>query len=135
MWEAFQAELAPPPYMAETWERAWQDIEKDIGSDDAVVLVAEEGGAAIGYAIAEVDDENSARVHLWDLFLEARARGRGLGQELVREVTRWALEREATHLTLDVMVENDRARHLYQRLGSETSEHLLAADLARLQRR
>jgi ribosomal protein S18 acetylase RimI-like enzyme len=135
LWEAFQAELAPPPYMTESWERAWQDIEKDIGSEDAVVLMAEEDGGPIGYAIAEVDDENSARVHLWDLYLEERARGRGIGQELVREVTRWALGRGATHLTLDVMVSNDQARRLYERLGFEIIEHLMAADLARLEHR
>jgi ribosomal protein S18 acetylase RimI-like enzyme len=135
LWEDFQAELAAPPYMNEPWERAWQDIEKDIGSDDGLVILAEEDGAAIGHAIAEVDDENASRVHLWDLYLREGSRGRGLGQQLLLEVTRWARERGATHVTLDVMVSNDRARHLYERLGFEIIEHLMAADLARLEHR
>ena len=135
LWEDFQAELAAPPYMSETWERAWQDIEKDIGSEDAAVLLVEEDGAAVGHAIAEVDDENAARVHLWDLYLQEGFRGRGVGQELLREVGQWARGRGATHLTLDVMVSNDRARHLYERLGFEIIEHLMAVDLARLEHR
>jgi ribosomal protein S18 acetylase RimI-like enzyme len=135
LWETFQAELGGPSYMNLTWEQAWESIAKDIGSENGLVLLVEEDGAAVGHAIADVDDGNGDRVHLWDLYVQEGSRGRGLGQELLGEVTRWALSRSATHLTLEVMVSNDQARRLYERAGFEIIEHLMAADLTRLQHR
>jgi ribosomal protein S18 acetylase RimI-like enzyme len=56
-------------------------------------------------------------VELISMWVSPVARGRGVGDCLIREVERWAAQRGATSLRLSVMPDNIRAAALYERHG------------------
>lgn len=97
---------ALPAIMAERW------AEQAIGPSDSV-LVAEEGGALLGFA-ATWDGEP---VYIDNLHVAAAARSRGIGRLLLAETARHfhAIGRKAA--LLHVVATNSRARHLYLALG------------------
>jgi RimJ/RimL family protein N-acetyltransferase len=45
--------------------------------------------------------------------------GQGIGTRLFREVEKWAREQELHRLELTVMTHNERAIHLYKKMGFE----------------
>jgi GNAT superfamily N-acetyltransferase len=93
------------------------------GEDDAVLLIAERRGRAVGYAFVTVGPGAAT----WDLGdrvgeLETLTvlddeRGRGVGAALVEASRRWALERGARSLAVGLAHTNDGARRFYEREG------------------
>jgi len=85
-------------------------------------LVAFVDGAPVGMATG-VPGDGSATVELISMWVDPAARGKGVGDHLVREVERWAVERGATTLRLSVMPDNRSATALYERHGfTDTGE-------------
>jgi ribosomal protein S18 acetylase RimI-like enzyme len=85
-------------------------------------LVAEVDGAVVGYATwYPAYDMTTAThgLHLLDLFVEERARGRGCGTALIRTVGRRAADGGGKWVCLHVRPDNKRASALYHRLGAE----------------
>jgi GNAT superfamily N-acetyltransferase len=97
------------------------DVLRD-GFGDAArfeVLLAELDGDPVGFALFfERYSTWEGRPGLWveDIFLEERARRRGLGRELMAEIARTAEARGFARLELSVLGWNP-ARDFYQRLG------------------
>lgn len=80
-------------------------------------LVAEEGGAVLGYGgLLVVGDD----AHVTTLAVDPPARGRGLGTRLMLRLADEARAAGAAHLTLEVRVSNRPAQSLYRRFGFET---------------
>jgi ribosomal-protein-alanine N-acetyltransferase len=131
--DEFQEELAKPHFLQEPWEAVATDVEETIR--DGVVLIAEEDGAPAGYALASIVPETPIRGHLYDVFVRADARKRGVGLALVAEVAKELRERGVTHLSLDVGIHNEGARQLYDRLGFFPYETFMVAALEDLERR
>lgn len=90
--------------------------------------------AGPGYAIAGVFDEGSLvgaaavvmshhakrahRAHVWGVYATPAARGKGVGERLLREVSRIAAGWEGvTSLGLSVSVRSPAARRLYEKVG------------------
>lgn len=92
--------------------------------DRGRLFVLRESGRAIGMANALFTistAEGGPVVLLEDVIVAARYRGRGLGQQLVARVLRWA-EQEGFHrVTLLTDPDNAPARRLYERLGFDRS--------------
>ena len=80
-------------------------------------LVAEEGGAPVGYGGLLVVGEDA---HVVTLAVDPAAQRRGLGTRLMVALVEEALAAGASHLTLEVRVSNEAAQHLYRRFGFET---------------
>jgi ribosomal protein S18 acetylase RimI-like enzyme len=59
------------------------------------------------------------RGRIEDVVVESGARGKGLGEELVREALRLAQERGARSLTLSSRPDREAANRLYERVGFE----------------
>lgn len=96
------------------------------------VLLAEEDGAAIGYAILTYgyDLEFAGMdAYLTDIYLEDSARGRGLGQWLLGEAERAARAADVKALHLLVAPQNQRAHHIYHRAGFQVSPRLFLTKL------
>ena len=63
----------------ETWDEALPDVERYVAED--VALVAEEDGAAIGFALAK--PENARVGYLSDVYVRPDFRRRGVARELM----------------------------------------------------
>ncbi len=89
------------------------------------VLVAEVGGALVGYAFF-VDSYNpeiaSPEVWLHDLFVREHARSLGVGRRLMVAVARATLARGATTLSWGVLSSNHRARAFYAGMGARDQD-------------
>ena len=128
----FQRELNKPAFFDEPWQSVAEDVEDTIAS--GIALLADEDGEPVGYALASVVPQTPIRAHLYDIYVSADARGRGIGRELLATVAERSRGRGVTHLSLDVALGNDGARRLYDRLGFRAYDVLMAVDLAELER-
>lgn len=85
------------------------------------ILLAEEGGAAVGYAFYFFTYSTfRARptLYLEDLFVVPEARGRGVGLGLLRALGKIARRRRCARMEWMVLDWNVRAQRFYRRLGA-----------------
>ena len=90
-------------------------------SPAAEVLLAEEQGRAVGFALFFQNYSTFlARpgIYLEDLFVEPQARGKGIGKALLRAVARLAVERGCGRFEWAVLDWNDPAIGFYKSLGA-----------------
>ena len=125
--DEFQQELDKPPFFQEPWETVADDVADTLAN--GVALIAEDEGAPVGYALASVVPQTPIRGHLYDLYVRADVRGRGVGRELIGAAAERLRQRGVTHLSLDVALTNESARRLYERVGFRPYDVLMAAPL------
>ena len=130
--DEFQQELDKAPFFDEPWETVADDVRETIA--DGVALIAEDDGAPVGYALASIVPQTPIRGHLYDLYVHADVRGRGVGRDLIAATAERLRRQGVTHLSLDVALANDSARRLYERLGFRPYDLLMAAALEELER-
>lgn len=100
-------------------EDRWRSRLSIPGARDFVVLL---DGVAVGM-VSGVPGEDPDSVELISMWVSPAARGKGVGDCLIRAVERWAAERGARTLRLSVMPDNGRAIALYERNGfADTGE-------------
>lgn len=103
--------------------------------DDAVVLiVAELEGKVVGYVYARKEGRSyndllDAHGKLHDVVVDESARGRGVGEALVRETMRRLAEKGAPRVILATAVQNEAAHRLFQRCGFRTTMLEMTAEL------
>jgi ribosomal protein S18 acetylase RimI-like enzyme len=114
LYEEFLREIPPPA--------EWPiDIEHELGKLDEyleshLVIVAEDGGEIVGFALAKLDHHPGIG-NLSDLYVAPGSRRQGAARGLIREVTERLRAEGAKVLTLGVQAENMNARAVYERLG------------------
>lgn len=84
------------------------------------VLLAEQAGEALGMlsffpTYSSWQGKPGMMIH--DLFVRAAGRGQGVGQALVRQLARLAVERGCCRIDVNVLDWNDSARAFYAKLG------------------
>jgi dihydropteroate synthase len=86
---------------------------------NALRLVAERDGAAVGMVVALIghEDADHRRANLYAMWVAPEARGSGVGKQLVDTALRWCRSRAALDVRLDVSDTGDAARRLYKRCG------------------
>jgi ribosomal protein S18 acetylase RimI-like enzyme len=89
-------------------------IERHLGREDSVVLVARDGGGIVGFAIMEFGDEAA---HLNLLAVEPAHRRRGLGRRLVGWLEATARVAGTFTIRLEVRGGNRSAHAFYRALG------------------
>lgn len=98
-----------------------EDWEGFLGRDDVIVLIAEIGGAAVGYVSA------LRRPYLWvggdllaldDLYVREPSRDAGVGRALMLEVARHALPERLT-IAWGLRLDNQAGYRFYERLGAD----------------
>jgi ribosomal protein S18 acetylase RimI-like enzyme len=96
-----------------TW-REWTS-EAAMGAEK-VLFVAEDGGGLLG-VVGGFRRLDRTEVQLVSLWVDPRARGRGVAQALIREVAAWARGLGADRVVLFVQEANAPGRALYMRAG------------------
>jgi GNAT superfamily N-acetyltransferase len=87
----------------------------------AEVLLAEEAGAVVGFALffpCYSTFRAQPVLYLEDLFVEPEQRGKGHGKALLRAVARLAVERDCARLEWSVLDWNEPAIRFYRALGA-----------------
>jgi ribosomal protein S18 acetylase RimI-like enzyme len=130
--DELQQELDKPPFFDEPWETVADDVRHTIAN--GVALIAEDDDAPVGYSLAAIVPQTPIRGHLYDLYVHAGVRGRGVGRELIAATAERLRRHGVTHLSLDVALTNESARRLYERLGFRPYDLLMAAALEDLER-
>lgn len=106
-----------------------------LADTDAGVIVAEDGGKIVGYAIkrlrhAELPLHVPRTVGYIDNFgVLAASRREGIGRQIFERCTERARQRGAQSLELDCWDANQEALHVYLALGMQTQRRRLAIDL------
>jgi ribosomal protein S18 acetylase RimI-like enzyme len=94
-------------------EERWRARLEIPGALDAVAVL---DGDPVGMA-SGVPAEQGEGIELISMWVSPAARGRGVGDLLIRAVESWAVERNAEALRLSVMPDNGRAIAFYERHG------------------
>jgi len=85
----------------------------------SAVIAAEDGGRIVGYALV-LFRAGTAVARLYSLAVDARERGRGVGERLLDAAEAVARDREALFLRLEVRADNAAAAALYAKAGYRT---------------
>lgn len=106
-------------------ERAY--LSDRLARDEAVVFLAEEGGAALGFTLLYPSFSSERMRPIWvlnDLYVVPSARRRGVGALLLRRAAAFAAEAGAAYLTLETAKDNP-AQRLYAAEGWKLDETFL----------
>ena len=128
LWRALHAHhvpmgevIAPVRPENESWRRRRRQYEAWVGAGDAVLLLAEDGQRAVGYAAVRVEggpstwDVGERVAELETLSVAPDARGSGIGRDLVAAAREAAATRGATALFVGVAAANEGALRFYER--------------------
>ncbi len=93
-----------------------------IDDPETVVLVAEQDGAVVGYVYAGLEPMDWMQLRapcgaVYDVFVDPAARGRGIGEHLMRAAIDWLAGRGQPRVVLSSAEGNDAAQRLFARLG------------------
>ena len=89
------------------------------------VTLAEEGGAILGACLTLLTYStwrDAMGLYVVDLFIDGKARNRGIGLKLLREAGRRGRAKGARFIKLEVNHTNDGAARFYERLGFVRSD-------------
>lgn len=84
------------------------------------VTIAEEGGAILGACLTLLTYStwrDAKGLYVVDLFIDGKARNRGIGLKLLREAARRGRAKGARFIKLEVYHTNEGAARFYERLG------------------
>jgi ribosomal protein S18 acetylase RimI-like enzyme len=119
------------------WSRLHQAFRDIFANQDAVIILAEVSGQAIG--LAEVyyrqDDEANPLIvphkyaYLQSIMVNESYRNSGIGRKLIEVAQRWAREKGAAEMRLDVWEFNQGTIQFYEKMGFHTLKRALVTDL------
>ena len=119
--DASYGHALPPSEIAEAVSR-WHGTERvgtDIDREDAVILVATDGGEVIAFVQAYLDTQRPAVADIDWLHVAPERREEGIGTELLAAAERTLRERGIALVEGHVMVENEVGVRFYERHGFE----------------
>lgn len=106
--------------LAPALELAHGFLRERLSCGESVVLLAEDGGTALGFVqmYPSFSSLAAARTYvLYDLFVDPPARQRGVGRRLMEAAAEEARRRGAVSLVLSTAKTNRSAQRLYESLG------------------
>jgi ribosomal protein S18 acetylase RimI-like enzyme len=113
-------------------------LQQRIDAADATVLLAENEGTVVGFALlypAWSSLRMAPVLQLSDLFVEPSARAQGAGRMLMEACEALGIERGAARLQLETQRTNTVAQALYTELGWEIEEEFITYTLPLAQAR
>jgi ribosomal protein S18 acetylase RimI-like enzyme len=126
LWEEFELEVPEPPgFEPESWEEEWRDTKRQLEAGG--VFLAEDHEGPLGVAKIDTLDHGAMHVHL--AYVRPRARRRGVTRALLRACAEHARSGGARTISLHVLVSNQGARAVWQRLGFEDVSYFMVAPL------
>jgi len=97
------------------WRKARQ-IDVDCAANPTGVFVAEEDGQILGYITTAVDRE-SGKGRIPNLAVDASARGKGIGRELIEHALEYFRREGLAFAMIETMSNNAVGQHLYPSCG------------------
>jgi RimJ/RimL family protein N-acetyltransferase len=104
----------PPSDFPRQWLDAYEAGRRD-GTREAFVVLDDDAGV-LGLALAPAIDLGAREVEL-GYIVAPDARGRGVGTEILRALTRWAFDAGALRATLIINVDNPASERVAARCG------------------
>lgn len=112
-------------------------LEDVVMDDGGCVLVAEYGGAVVGFLVAFIEEDDGhylkpeARKHgyISDLFVEDAARSKGVAHALMTEAECLFGEMGIKKMQIGVLAANDGARVVYEKAGYQARSVFLEKDI------
>lgn len=95
-------------------------LARGVHSATELPLMAECDPESCGLAWVRLDDDAAGSAHLYQMWVAAAYRRRGVGRALVDTAAAWARAMGATRLELEVTSNNDAAIRLYEGAGFMT---------------
>ncbi len=113
---AAEGELVADPYI--------EHLHQKCAAEDGCVFVAHAGNEVCGFVAVQarvrsdgLDEIDHLYAYVSDVVVLNEFRGRGIGRALLQRAERFALERGASVIRIDVLSENRGAMRLYRKLG------------------
>jgi [ribosomal protein S18]-alanine N-acetyltransferase len=119
-------------YLDEHWARPYPPPPPGPYLQEGRIVVAETDGEVVGMAKGELRDGMG---HVSLVYLKPEARGRGGGNDLVRDLVAHFREQGMRHVSLNVELPNDEALAYWRRLGFTDYRRSLLTDLDALEQR
>jgi ribosomal protein S18 acetylase RimI-like enzyme len=101
-------------------EGAVRFIETRMVNRDSVIFLAEENGSGVGFVQLYPSFSSVKMKKMWilnDLYVDVNKRGKGIGEELIKQAIVFAEETDANGLLLETGTENINAQRLYEKSG------------------
>lgn len=97
-------------------------LSSQLGKDDVLVIVAEEGDAIVGYCYGAIEGYDYMALRgpagvLHDLFVDPRKRRCGLGRALIEAAVDALAQRGATQIVLSTAYQNEVGKRLFAAAG------------------
>lgn len=110
--------MLEPGERTTTVEEQSQRIKNVLSTDNQIILVAEDEDRLVGFlaAFGGGYQRNRSSAYIVTGILQEYA-GRGLGTQFFQSVEEWAIAHNIHRLELTVMCHNERAVHLYKKVG------------------
>jgi ribosomal protein S18 acetylase RimI-like enzyme len=107
-----------------------------LNDPDSLVLVAESGGALVGYVYADVEsiswrDLRGPCGFVHDVYVDEGSRRSGVGRQLVLAAVDWARSKGRPQMVLSTASGNEAAQRLFDRLGFRRTMIEMTLDLGR----
>jgi ribosomal protein S18 acetylase RimI-like enzyme len=132
LWQEFELEVPEPPGTApETWEEEWADVLVAIAGGAAFLDEDDEGVTGM----ARATPPERGRSHLVLVYVQPRARRRGIARSLVRACVGEVRGKGAERMSLDVLWTNTTARAVWSQLGFEAKALVMETTLEALEQR
>ncbi len=106
-------------------DRARQFIEARWANKESVIFVAYQDGKAVGFTQLYPTFSSMRTSKNWilnDLYVDAKARGQGVGEGLIKKALAFAKQEGATFVRLSTQVENATAQRLYRKMGFQIED-------------
>jgi ribosomal protein S18 acetylase RimI-like enzyme len=109
-------------------------LETQLREPDAIVLVAEDDGAAVGYVYAGLEPLSWKELRgpagfIHDIVVEEGVRGSGIARELLTAAIAWLRQRGAPRVVLWTAAQNTRAQSVFGAAGFRTTMHEMTLEL------
>ena len=111
-----------------------QRLARILADEQYATFVAENDHTVVGLVgirLGSYYEKNGLYSHLLVLVVDERERGSGVGQALVEEAERWAIERKARAVLVNSGTRRHDAHRFYERLGYAATGVRLVKELTR----